>query len=327
MPPNNARWEDGKLARAANATKSFLKRFGPLILTGLAAVAEHHWLDHKDEREEGKTARERDEPDNKDSRQSVRKLEHEVAELKRSLSRQVNNDEGVRDARPSLRIREEIVREWRPPYQEQREGRSARGRAPTDERPQPIFYQQYQQGEHGGDAGRSRAPIDERPQYVAYQQFPARQQMQTPREVIEDQAVHTREYVRPSRRHHSLQRRRRRHRHSSVPVRSSHENEFSDEAVQAGRVAALAGFAEALHVGDIRGDWIGPKGVRVGTTMAASYAASRSRDRNPDNVKRHEVIADVGTGLLVSRLVHGSSRRLEENERLARRGRRWSYCY
>jgi len=91
-------------------------------------------------------------------------------------------------------------------------------------------------------------------------------------------------------------------------------------------VAALAGFVEAMHVGDIRGDWIGPKGVRVGTTMAASFAASRSRDRDPDDVRRHEVVADVGTGLLVSRFVHGSSRRLEEDEKVTR-GRRWSYCY
>ena len=97
--------------------------------------------------------------------------------------------------------------------------------------------------------------------------------------------------------------------------------------MHAGKVAALAGAIEAIHVGDIRGDWIGPKGMRVGTTMAASYAASRSRDGDPDYFRRREVVTDVGTGLLVSRLVHGSSRRLEEDERLVRRGRRWSYCY
>ena len=88
----------------------------------------------------------------------------------------------------------------------------------------------------------------------------------------------------------------------------------------------MAGFVEAMHVSNIGGDWAGPKGVRVGTTMAASFAASHSRDRDPDHPRRREVAVDVGTGLLVSRLVHGSTRRLEENERV-RKGRRWSYCY
>jgi hypothetical protein len=45
--------------------------------------------------------------------------------------------------------------------------------------------------------------------------------------------------------------------------------------------------------------------------MAASFASSYARDRNREDVRRREVVADVGTGLVVSRLVHGPSRRIE----------------
>ena len=300
---HNRGWDSGKLSRAKEGTKTFLKKFGPLILTGLVAVVEHHWLDHKDEPEHD--SRVRDETDEPDDKRSIRKLEREVSELKRSLSRKAKDDEDSRESRPSPRIREEIVREWRPPYR--------------DEQPREQYF-------------RGRPVENNRPQQTSQQpdrQFPVERQTQISREPeILEQPVRFRERqnLRPSHRHYSVQHRRRRHRHSSVPNRSSYEDEFSDETVHSGKVAALAGFVEAMHVGDIRGDWIGPKGVRVGTTMAASFAASRSRDRDPEDFRKHELVADVGTGLLVSRLVHGSSRRLEEDER-ARRRRRWSYCY
>ena len=60
--------------------------------------------------------------------------------------------------------------------------------------------------------------------------------------------------------------------------------------------------------------------------MAASFASSYARDRDPEDVRRREVVADVGTGLVVSRLVHGSSRRIEENYQMPG-GRRWSYWH
>jgi hypothetical protein len=297
--PHNTGWENGKFARAKKVTKTFLKKFGPLILTGLVAVVKHHWLDHTDESAED--AKSRDKTDEPNDKHSIRKLESEVAELKRSLSRKPQGDEESREARPAPRIREEIVREWRLPYQEQHREQYVRGRTVENERPLLRSQQQYHK-------------------YLVAQQVQSRREPE-----ILDQSLRFRErqYIRPSHRRPSIQRRRRRHRHSSVPNRSSYEDEFS---VHAGKVAALAGFVEAMHVGDIRGDWIGPKGVRVGTTMAASFAASRSRDRDPDDVRGHEVVADVGTGLLVSRLLHGSSRRLEEDEKVTR-GRRWSYCY
>jgi hypothetical protein len=296
MPPNTV-WEDGKFARVKELSKLFLKRFGPLIVTGLAAVAEHHWLGHEDEAGDSKARDEVEEPEDK---HLIRKLEREVAELKKSLSQKARNDKEEREARPSPRIREEIVRGWRSPYQEeQAPEQHTRGRPLPADRPGPNSYQPYRQN-------------------------PVARQVQTPAQLVQ---VREREYIRPSQRQHSMQRRRRHHRHSSVPNRSSYEGEFSDQAIHAGKVATMAGAVEAIHVGNISGDWIGPKGVRVGTTMAASYAASRSRDRDPENFSRREVFADVGTGLLVTRVVHGSSRRVEEDERLGRRGRRWSYCY
>jgi hypothetical protein len=301
MPPNGS-WEHGKLAQVKEATKRFLKRFGPLLVTGLAAVAEHHWLGHDDEPEDKKVQERAKESDDK---RSIRKLEHEIAELKRSLSRRSRAEEENREAKPSPRIREEIVREWRPPYQEQQAPEQhVRGRPLPEDKPGLSSYQPYQQ-----------------PLVMQSMQTP---QAEAPVQFVE---VRDREYIRPSRRQHSVQRRRRRHRHSSVPNRSSYQDESSNEAIHSGKVAAIAGALEAVHVGNIPGDWIGPKGVRVGTTMAAAYAASRSKDRDPGYFRSMEVVADVGTGLLVSRLVHGSSRRLEEDERRTRRGRRWSYCY
>lgn len=117
---------------------------------------------------------------------------------------------------------------------------------------------------------------------------------------------------------------RRHRRHHSVP--SIVSSDFSPEAVHAGKVAAVAGFIEALHVGDFRGDWIGRKGARVGTTMAASFGASYARDEDPRDLRRRDVVVDVGKGLVVSRLVHGRVERVEDGYR-GRRGRRWSSSF
>jgi hypothetical protein len=326
--------ENGKLARVKEATKTLLKRFGPLILTGLAAVAEHHWLDHKDESADRREGRDRDEPAD---RNQIRKLEREVSDLKRSLSQKVRDEEEKereRNGRPPPRIREQILREWTPPLREERARDQDRGRGQTDDRSRRRSFQPHQQifVEQVREAdGRGRTLQYETPQpsaYPPYYQHPTTPPMQTPQYIPLPVSPQNRDYVRPTRRQPSLHRRHRRHRHrySSVPTRTY--NEAEAEAILAGKVAALAGAVEALHVGDIRGDWIGPKGLRVGTTMAATYGASRSRDRNPDDYRARDVVVDVGTGLLVNRLVHGSSRRLEEEEeQQRRRGRRWSYCY
>lgn len=60
--------------------------------------------------------------------------------------------------------------------------------------------------------------------------------------------------------------------------------------------------------------------------MAASFGASVARDKDPRDLRRREVIADVGKGLLVSRMVHGKVERVEEGYR-GRRSRRWSSLF
>ena len=109
--------------------------------------------------------------------------------------------------------------------------------------------------------------------------------------------------------------------------------------IHAGKVAAVAGLVEALHVDDGEGQWIGRKGLRVGTTAAASFGARLGRDREReiegglgrrmDGMRMREMVVDVGTGVLVSRLVYGRVRGGEEHERGRRpegERRRWSYC-
>lgn len=298
MAPNAA-----NLGRVKDGFRSVLKRFGPLILTGLAAVAEHHWLDHKDESQDGNA---RESPDDLDDRHPIRKLEREIADLKRSLSRKHRDEEGGRDAGPTPRIRKELDREWRSPHQEgQSNEPHARSRVLGDKRPKPSSHHPRQQHVMAGALG------DEREGPIPYQQYQPQQtiqQVQIPQQagifVPERERSVEREYTQPSHRQHSMHRRRRRHRRSSVPHRTSYG------------AAALAGAVEAIHVANTNGDWVGRKGVRVGTTMAASYAASRSRNRGRGSGKaaKWEVAVDVGTGLLVSELVHGSARRVEEDE-------------
>lgn len=305
MPPST-RMDAAKLGRVKDGFRTFLKKFGPLILTGLAAVAEHHWLDHKDDSQDRDAT---DPPDDRDDSHPIRKLEREIAELKRSISQKARDEEGEGDAGPAPRIREEIVRKRSSPHQEeQSKERGARYRVLADERPRSSSYQPREQHVMSGALG------DERRGPNAYRQYrprPTVQQVQAPQqaEAFVEQ-MRKREYIQPSHRQHSMHRRRRRHRHSSA----AHHISYG--------AAALAGAVEAIHVADIKGDWVGPKGVRVGTTMAASYAASRSRDRDPGKSRKWEAAVDVGKGLLVSELVHGSARRLEEDEDTARRGRR-----
>ncbi|KAG0650129.1 hypothetical protein D0Z07_2913 [Hyphodiscus hymeniophilus] len=298
MAPHTG-WEAGRLTRATDATKIFIKKFGPLLITGLAAVAEHHWLGHDDEPEDTKMRDEENEPED---RTAVRKLEREVRELKRSLSRKARNNEQERESRPEPINQANMVEERRSPYRDTQ----------SDE-----LYVRDKLLPEGRQETKS---------YGLYQQVPVTQTMPTPRKESPAQVAHVqeRDQIRPSHRQHSIQRqrRRRRHRLPSASHRSFHENEFSEREVHAGKVAAIAGAVETIHMSGEAGEWIGRKGVRVGTTMAASYAASRSRDGNPDDFRPREVVVDVGTGLLVSRLVHGSKRRLEDDERAKRRGRR-----
>ena len=288
---NNARWKgkgfnttsrgDGKYARIREIAKSFLKKFGPLILTAVAAAIEHRWLEHSDESASDNETKAEGVTDELVDKSSLRELRHEVRNLKRSLNGRTKDSEGAGESSSSPHISA---------------SRPFRDRRPPLRRDQPLeeyFKGPPFEGERTGSRSRHSRPY------------------------VDQQSLHD----------NMVPRGRRRHRHSSVPNRSPYDEELSVEAVHAGKVAALAGMIEAVHVGDLRGEWLGPKGVRVGTTMASSFGASYSRDRDPATFRRRDVIADVGTGLLISRLVHGSSRRIGEDYRRRRRRRRWSYCY
>lgn len=86
------------------------------------------------------------------------------------------------------------------------------------------------------------------------------------------------------------------------------------------KAALLAGALEGIHVATTKGDWIGPKGMRVGTAMAAaagtSYVRGKREEAEVDDgggtagmmMGSREMVVDVGAGLLVSRLLYGSTR-------------------
>ncbi|KAL2066025.1 hypothetical protein VTL71DRAFT_2096 [Oculimacula yallundae] len=124
-----------------------------------------------------------------------------------------------------------------------------------------------------------------------------------------------------------------RRRHSRIPRdrKVRRRQDIEDDAWHAGKVAAVAGLVEVLHVDDGKGDWVGMKGVRVGTTAAATFGATYLRERDAEDYRMREVVADVGTGVLVSGLVYGSARGEERGSRsrtAERPGekRRWTFC-
>lgn len=83
--------------------------------------------------------------------------------------------------------------------------------------------------------------------------------------------------------------------------------------------ALIAGTVEAIHVKVSASDGLlGPRAARVATTAAAAYvAAEREGDRH--QVRARDIVGYVGTGLVVSRVVFGSRRKTEAEERKRRR--------
>jgi hypothetical protein len=293
-----------RFAKAKNIARISLKRFGPLLFTGLAAVAEHHWLKHDDDPEPLQQP--------KDDT-SLQELKHEVKKLRKKIKRGKRKSEDDSSSSSSnsttdcarQRIVESPVRGRRRPIGEEQT------------RAREAYYNGFETW------GPPPPPLAPEPpqQYQRYQTF---QPPQLPRETT---MIGQRDIQPPLRlpRHISHHRPRRHRRHHSVP--SIISSDFSPEAVHAGKVAAVAGMIEALHVGEFRGDWIGRKGARVGTTMAASFGASYARDEDPRDMRRRDVVLDVGKGLVVSRLVHGRAERVEDGYRGRRRGRRWSSSF
>ena len=285
-----------KNARFKQVAKIGLKKFGPLIITGLAAVAEHHWLKRDDEKDKGKGS------DDRDERSSIQELKDQVSKLRRSLKRKSRGKKKDEDTTSDSSSASSLVHKRRTSFRE--------------ERPLPTMPM-----DRGFD---NDGPT---PYFANYtNQVPERQTAYQPPIFNPPPAGTSRD---PDTHDHNrkINSRSRHHHRHSLPNHLPLEEEFSGQTIHAGKIAAVAGALEAIHVSDVKGDWIGPKGVRVGTAMAASFGATYSRDRDPNDTHGVEVIADVGTGLLVNRLVHGSSRRIEEDRRGTKRERRWSHAY
>jgi len=282
-----------KNARFKQAAKIGLKKFGPLIITGLAAVAEHHWLKRDDEKDKERGS------DDRDERSSIQELKDQVSKLKRSLKRKGKGKKKDDDTTSDSSSASSPVHKRRTPF---REGRP------------PPMMPMDRGFDDGGPTTYFTHYVDQAPEA----QRPYQPPVFNPSLSGDPEPRNQTRNITTRQRHH--------HRHS-LPNRLPLEEEFSGQAIHAGKIAVVAGALEAIHVSDVRGDWIGPKGVRVGTAMAASFGATYSRDRDPDHTNGVEVIADVGTGLLVNRLVLGSSRRIEEDRRGTKRERRWSHVY
>ncbi|KAH9213305.1 hypothetical protein DL95DRAFT_506849 [Leptodontidium sp. 2 PMI_412] len=300
-PSSSSSKPDLKYARMRQVTKTAIKKFGPFLLTGLAAVAEHHWL-KKDDEEEGHSRgghsrdehSERNKNKERNEESEVRGLREEVAKLRDDLKRTVQ-DEGARAPPPASPRPPSLVRDPR------------------------FIHDEYIPREEEF----VRMPFAPTPPLSFPAPFP---EMHVPRP--------PQLYDPPSSSQGSLDRgsgrsrthsRRRHHRHLSIPKRIPHHPHIAADAWHAGKVAAVAGMVEALHVDDGKGDWIGSKGLRVGTTAAASFGSTYVRERDPVDYRMREVVADVGTGVLVSRLVYGRAKR-ESGRRVDDGGKkRWTF--
>jgi hypothetical protein len=71
-----------KYTRMREVATTGLKRFGPLVLTSLAAVTEHSWLKRDDPQESSTQMRVGNERDDKSS---IQELRDQVAKMRRTL--------------------------------------------------------------------------------------------------------------------------------------------------------------------------------------------------------------------------------------------------
>lgn len=304
-----------------NTTKNFIKRISPFVITGAAAIAEHHFLRH-DDKSQDKKAEER--PREKDDDSSIRRLKREVRGLKKSLKRKgkrVKHDieEAIIDSSSSSSssssddVSIEVVvgseRERGQRRRGMRENGEPYGRqdAHNDELPLPRGFEQREIPEIRVFPPPPRAPTPPpapfgMPRYIPVYQPPT----------MEDTA--------------SVPRRHRRRRRTSLPPPL-----LKDEAaLHATKAATIAGIIEGVHVAESKGSWFGPKGARVGTAMATAAGTSFVRARRGDDATPADMVVDVGAGLLVTRLAFGSTRKLED--KCARgngeeKRRRWSHIF
>lgn len=306
-----------------NTTKNFIKRISPFVITGAAAIAEHHFLRH-DDKNENKKVEERS--PQKDDDSSIRRLKREVRELKKSLKRKgkwVKRDveEAIIDSSSSSSSSsssevsiEAVVGSAREGGQKRdsiRERREPFGRRDprNDGLPLPRGFEQREIPEIRvfPPPLPPRAPTPPpapfgAPQYIPIYQPPT----------IEDSPP--------------MPRRHRRNRRMSLPPRL-----LKDEAtLHATKAATIAGIIEGINMADSKGAWIGPKGARLGTAMATAAWTSFSRGKRSQDARPAEMAVDVGAGLLVTRLAFGSPRRREgrnEGSGDEANRRRWSHAF
>ncbi|KAG4442530.1 hypothetical protein IFR05_001942, partial [Cadophora sp. M221] len=272
-PSSSSSKSDIKYARMKQVTKTAIKKFGPFLLTGLAAVAEHHWL-KKDDDEEGGHSRgvhsrdersERNKYQERGEESEVQGLREEVAKLRDDLKRTAQ-DEGLRGPPPSSPRPPSLLRDPR------------------------SFHDEYVLREEEF----VRMPFAPTPPISFPAPFP---EIRVPRppQLYDPPSSSRGSLDRGFGRSRSRSRRRHHHRHISIPKRIPHHPEITADAWHAGKVAAVAGMVEALHVDDGKGGWCGAKGLRVGTTAAASFGSTYVRGRDPVDYRMREVVADVGT--------------------------------
>lgn len=337
--------------RLKAAFKTTLKKFGPLMFTGLVAVVEHHWLKHgDDEEEEAHSEREhrrarsresrRDRKHLEDDRPSDsrdRRLEEPVDQIERNGKRTEQElcREARRDSAALLELKDEVSRLRKSIEVQGREELHKAERfldihpPPPPSHPANLWVPQFEAANPYREQYPAPGIFDRQRDFPAQHENPVYYPL--PPRVPSPPSSRDLERGRRHRRSH-------RRRHVSVPPRvrdgdrELRRGRYPPEVVHAGKVAVIAGLIETIHVGDYPGDWVGAKGVRVGTAAAAAYGASyaRERDRDDEGVRGREVVADVGAGLVVNRLVHGSVRRLEGRDRESEGGRerrRWSFHY
>lgn len=311
------------LAQAKTIARSTLKRFGPLLLTGLAAIVEHHWLkEPNDQLSSSPVGTSKDE--NGDS--TVQELKSEVKKLRRKLRRKRKSRDDS-SSPSSSNLSEEIIEDVYKESKRVLRGEAVRGRGRSrpwgEEQPQPPSQPQsqiqtpdanneryYHEFETWGPTA-NLPPVPDPPSPQQQYQRSAPPFIPAPPFSFPEPEVplsQDKDFSR-RRRHQSL--------HSFVSheravlsqgkKRYHHAKEPDSQAVHASQVATVAGIIEAVHVEveDEKGHWYGRKGLRVGTTVAASFGASLSRGKNSDHVTVLQSAMDVGKGLAVSRMVHG----------------------
>ncbi|EPE36535.1 hypothetical protein GLAREA_08698 [Glarea lozoyensis ATCC 20868] len=322
-PKPKSRLSNENKAAIKRASKSFLTKFGPVIFAGVAAAVKHHLDDDEERKEEAGPSKARSQIDDKASdRTTDSELRREVRHLKRALRRKerqfLHHGSDKRSSKtPSL----SSMRVNIPTVVIQDHDNDHRGVPPTvrgleqegsfeRKTPQNDYYQhpedQFSTAEHSEKVGDDDGLVASRD--------------------LDATSIGPRHHSHHRHQHlvHSPNLR-----HSSVPIHmpsKDREEELCDKAIEASKVSALTGAIEALAISDRHGKWwdngMSAKGKRTATAVAAGFRTSWARGENTELADGWETIANVGRGLLITRIVHGSSSRIDEHWRDERRGRR-----